>query len=157
MTTNPAVSAIGTDLDKLYCREQDLLNILRDGEGTIYVVNRSRPFSDWVEIAQVRAPQPSINLEKLHTQLEILAAYISEDRQPEAEHAVGECLKLVVNAIDNQQPSADRAPADGAGELTPLPPPKYSNMRVLTYGDVSECCGYTESQMRAALTRRNKD
>lgn len=44
--------------------------------------------------------------------------------------------------------------ATTASASSDIPPPKYPNMRVLTYGNVSECCGYTESQMRAALAGR---
>jgi len=48
----------------------------------------------------------------------------------------------------------DNTPAATTASASEIPPPKYPNMRVLVHGDVSECCGYTESQMRAAHTNQ---
>lgn len=37
---------------KLYCRENDLMHVRKQGDGTIYVVAGEKPFEGWVQIAQ---------------------------------------------------------------------------------------------------------
>lgn len=76
-------------------------------------------------------------------------AYVKSAQSPAIEGEEWSVLDIKKAWLIWQARAALSSRPAGEVELPPLPKPKYSQMNVLGYGEVVDCCGYTADQLRA--------